>query len=108
MRMRAAADHVEAEKVIGIAMRTINATRDIVVLVVPSILILIAQLLEVIVVDSEKVSDFVDNSRFHFLFDFIHGVALILYCPLKNEDPVGIQRLLKKTAFGDGHALVQT
>src|SRR5262249_43190903 len=69
---------------------------------------LISEFLEVIVVDSKEVGDFVNQRGFQLVFELFDGLTLILEGSLENYNPIRIQRLLEETAFRHRDTFVQT
>src|SRR5262249_57439777 len=69
---------------------------------------LVSEFLQVLVVDSEKMRDFMNDCRFHLFFQLLRRFAFILQRTLKNQDAVWIQWLFKETTFSKRYAFIQT
>ena len=70
-------------------------------------LFLIPEFLEVVVIHSKKVCDFVDERSFQLFFELIRRVAFVFECFLKNQNSVWVERLVKVTTLGEGDAFIQ-
>jgi hypothetical protein len=68
---------------------------------------LISQILEIVVVQTEEVSHFVDNGRLDFFPDLFLALTLLFDRALKNGDTIRIKRSAEAT-LSQGRAFIQT